>query len=792
MLEFIIVILPGVMSFLIYRRRHKKLPVVWWKMLAYTLFYTCFINALILGGLKIIGMQGFKLFEMSLRFKIKWIILEVVLFVLCVRIERNIRRFNLSIFKQIIKSLFPAVLFFIVTYAIFAPSSLFLENIDEFSIFYSDILPVLFPVTVFLLIFIYMSAICLADEKLLHLFTAFVFSIALCMYVQGNFLNPAFPALDGTEINWASYQKENIISICFWAFCIAACLALSFLWKEKTEKVIKYMALFLSSIQMVTLLVLLFMSRSDNYVNYGYSKEDEFAVGSKTNVIIFLIDTLQTSTMEEYLTSDAYTDHFLDDFTFFDNAVSGGASTRVALPLLLTGIEYDPMQPMEVYTEEIWEETELYRDLHNNGYDVRFYTTARYVNKLPDGVADNFTVTGDSWINDYPVFGIHLYKLVNFYLMPQFLKQYFWLSENMILGAVSSAEGGYVYDDVQFYQDFKTAGGLRPDYDKSFRLYHLEGVHKPYLMNENAERLEEGKAFVTEQQILQGNMKIVSEYIDAMKEADIYENSTIVILGDHGRHEDNSLETNPAVLLKLPHETHELMHDSAPVHFRNLAASIAETVVGDYSAYGPSMYDISEESDVERLHTVDRSIVARSSLNEIVDGSLDYSRFIIEGRADGEDYYYWDPHEINRISYRMGDVIDFAANNDYVKQIDYRLYKENGAAAASNEFSMCFALESFEKQDVKLHFKYSALYNDSQKIRIYANGNKVENIICTSENIGEDMAVTIPEDMIKDKELIIRMVFPNAVTPNQLDRDNTDMRILSVAFDSMWLECNKR
>ena len=60
--------------------------------------------------------------------------------------------------------------------------------------------------------------------------------------------------------------------------------------------------------------------------------------------------------------------------------------------------------------------------------------------------------------------------------------------------------------------------------------------------------------------------------------------------------------------------------------------------------------------------------------------------------------------------------------------------------------------------------------------------------MCTKDGIGEDMVVTIPKDMIEDEELIIRMVFPNAVTPNQLDRNNPDRRVLSVAFASMWLQ----
>lgn len=64
----------------------------------------------------------------------------------------------------------------------------------------------------------------------------------------------------------------------------------------------------------------------------------------------------------------------------------------------------------------------------------------------------------------------------------------------------------------------------------------------------------------------------------------------------------------------------------------------------------------------------------------------------------------------------------------------------------------------------------------------------MENKICTRDDIGKEMVTVIPKDSIRDGLLAVRLVFPNAVTPNQLDRNNPDMRVLSVVFDSMWLE----
>lgn len=783
MLELIIVVLPGILAFLLYRHSHREFR--WKKLLFYVLFYTAAVNLGILAGLKLIGMQRFNLFEMSVSFKIKWIVLELALSAVFTWFLKSVRKQNPVILKQTVQRVLPATLFLIVTYAIFTPSSLFLGNIDEFSLRYRNILPVIIGMSLFLFTVIFFMAVCLRGGMPLHFFIVFLFSIAVGMYVQGNFLNRNLPHLDGTLIDWKAYQTENIISTVFWIFCIAIIFTAAYFKKEKFEKFVKVLSYFLSIVQLVSLLVLLVAGLLNDETSYGFSKEGEFAVGSEENIIIFVVDTLQSDVMKEYLMSDAYgKDGTLDDFTFYDNAVSGGAPTEMAMPLLLTGIEYDPYQPYGDYLKEIWDETPLYDDLHQNGYDVRVYSTPSEIGDIHENTIDNYVPAGNGWIEDYFEFGKSLYQLVNFSLLPQFLKEKFWLSSDALLYNINNVN--YKLNDLYFHNDFLAAAEtLELDYTKAYRLYHLNGVHRPYNITENFDRAWDFS--VTEQTVLRTDMKMLYAYMDAMKRNGTYDTSTIIITGDHGKHVEGSPETNPAVLIKLPMEKHELAYNSAPIHFRNITATIAGAFLDDYSAYGPAVYDITEESDVERLHTIDNSVRKRIGLKEREE-SLSGSRLIVLGDADAKEYRLWDPQEINRIDYVIGDIIDFTANNEYADRINYRLYKENGAATASNELSICFHLDNEEKHDLEFGFVYSDIYNDSQKIRIYAGGNKIENMVCTRNDIGKEMVTVIPEDAIRDDILTIRMVFPNAVTPNQLDRSNPDMRVLSVAFDSMWLE----
>ncbi len=734
-------------------------------------------------------MQDFNLFEMSVRFKIKWIILEAVLSAGLAWMIRNIRQTDTAVLKQLARRLFPTALFFIATCAVFTPSSLFLGNIKEFSIPYISIVPIILCVAILLFAVIYVTALLLIREKTLPFYMAFLFSITTAAYIQSNFLNAALPILDGALIQWEKYHRENLISALVWIFCLVIVFAAVCFKKEAAEKFMKYASLFFSAVQLVSLAILIFMNPLDEKSSYGFSKEAEFTIGSEENIIVFVIDTLQEDVMEEYLASDAYKeDGSLDGFILFDNVVSGGASTKYGMSLLLTGVECDPAQ--KDYLTDAWNETTLYHDLHQNGYDVRLYSVANEFPGFPDEYFDNYELIGNKWLEDYSGLGKDLYRLVNCLIVPQFLKESLWTSTDTLLYHIKS--NGYELNDIYLHNDFSAVGEtLQTDYQKALRIYHMHGVHPAYSMTEDFVKVWDNG--VTEQVVLRGDMRIIYAYINALKKAGAYDTSTIIITGDHGRHSDGNPETNPAFLIKFPGQgdPHKLVRNSAPIHFRNVHATIAEAFLDDYSAYGPSVFDITPESDVERLHTINETITTQRLQLKNYDDSIAEARLIVIGKASNLEYRLWNPYEINRIDYQTGDVIDFTTDNSYADQINYRLYKENGTATASNELNICFHLKNEPEEDLTFHFTCSGFYNDSQKVRVYAGGNKVENIVLSSfrpNNTNNEIAVKIPKDCVKNECLLLRLVFPNAVTPNQLDRSNPDTRVLSVIFESMRLE----
>ncbi len=323
-MEIIICLLPGMIAAFFHCSLNKNLNMK--NILISAACYVLCINLIIRSGLFIIGMRHFSLYEMSGHFKLNWFILGVALAVIIVIAFYNLRRISLKICVDILKRVTPIVILFIITYAIFTPSSLFLENIDEFSIGYISIAPVILCVAAALCVLMLVVALLFTNGQNTKYYIAFIFAFSIGIYIQGNFLNPHFPSLDGTEIDWSLYAAEGIRSAVCWAACLVSCIAAVIIFKQKAEKIMRYVSYFLSAVQLISLVVMVITMRLPENFRYGFSVDGEFTIGNGDNVVVFIIDTLQSSVLEEYLASDDYPAGVLDDFTCYDNAVAGGGA----------------------------------------------------------------------------------------------------------------------------------------------------------------------------------------------------------------------------------------------------------------------------------------------------------------------------------------------------------------------------------------------------------------------------------------------------------------------------------
>ncbi len=688
-------------------------------------------------------------------------------------------------------NIFPPICFFIVTFCIFMPCSLFLGNIDEFPIEFEKIIPLVCAVS--LMVFILLTGIGFLfsgkGKKINHIYMGVVFSCALGFYLQGNFLNPHFGVLNGNTIDWSKYSSNGFVSILVWILCITIPQIFLTFQKKRTMCVIKWSSYFAAAMQMVTIVILAFTSEKTVENDFVITKDKQFQLSEQENIILFVVDSLDASWFEDIILSDETYRENLQDFTYFDNVVSGGAPTVLGIPLILTGKPYDTTVSLDEYHKDAYGNASLFQDLQKNNFDVRLYTDYSLLNGADRKNINNLEEGQEYKISSYQGFTKQLYQLVSFYAMPQIFKQYFWINSDDFSNFISVSENNidmYQLDDPQFYKDYINQGLKKDNERKVFAMYHLYGAHPPYTMNENCELTDMSET--SRDQQIRGAMKIVFEIISKMKEIGIYDHSTIFITADHG---GMQLYQNPAVLVKTKDTKQKFCKNANPATFENLHASIAASFLDDYSDYGKSLFEVNDVN-VQRLHTAAHSFgEVLFPENEIVEANS-YTRFVIPNDArdiDGVEVYDGDLKNV--VEYNMGDVLRFTTQEEWFRQIKTGIIKDtsdSGCGIVGNTFEMTFQLADYHNKDIAFSFEYGNVFKDKQTVEIHANDELLMQSVCVQESANKAVSVVIPSGYAKNQKLDIKLKLPDAARPSDSDSESGDHRKLSISLISMKLE----
>ena len=335
----------------------------------------------------------------------------------------------------------------------------------------------------------------------------------------------------------------------------------------------------------------------------------------------------------------------------------------------------------------------------------------------------------------------------------------------------------YTINDDVFHKDLDNTG-LDIKYDKAYRVYHLMGPHAPYTLSIDGYTSDNGETDEITQTI--GSLRIVEQYIQEMKEAGVYDNSTIIITADHGRASEG-YQQNQCVAIKEAGRSHIYAVDSRPIHVKNVISYIMHVASDNGDLYGPSIEDIYESGDIKRLHT---SVVIENGQEKGID------RFVIpEDASDSDRIEPLNSNEINKFDCKLGEEIELVQDNQDNKGICNNIYYDvvDDAAYLSGEVFLNPTITDYNSDSVTLNISISDVLNDVQNMKIYASGYRIANIELNAEDVGKALSIEIPEKCIEKEDVHLRLVFKNAVTPRQIGILDDD-RIMSIAINSMWFE----
>lgn len=674
--------------------------------------------------------------------------------------------------KEEIKESISVALLISVTLFIFGPLELYYTNIDEFFFGITDIIGwfvLLCAVSAFLLTVL---QIIWKNRSVFALINAVLFAIGIGLYMQGTYLNADYGVINGAAIDWSGYKAVGLINSCIWIGILTASVLLSVkLKKETVTKIHIFFCAVIVAIETVTLAVLIVTTPRQLEVVAGNDKQ--FTVGDEENIIILLLDTFDGAVFDDMLEGEygAEIKEEFRDFTYYDNMAGGYPFTTYAVPLILTGEWYDNTVSFNDFIEkESYTKSNLYKDLYETGWSIGLYS---HGSLLGSSIAD-YTRNlheGKETVSSSKGAAMTFLQLTAFRYLPHELKR-FTSSENSSFDKFHEESAYKFFQDIDFYNKLQSEG-LTVEEGKTFAFYHLKGIHYPYYMNENIE----ADTNATEESQALGELHIVESYLAQLKEKGVYDQSTIVVMADHGY---KGMGQNPIFLVKEAGAHHELEVSSAPVSYDDLRGTYSVWTGQDPNGRS-SIYDFQEGEErirYFRWHTNGNEKKQEIPLVEWeINGEAgNFSCMKKTGVLYGENGAY----QKDRIKFESELKIDFGLEGNYVDIIDSN-YTWNGGIRSWGEYTD-FVLDTsdYAGEDAKVDICLSYVFAPPQKIQLYVNDNFIDEV--TAEFAGDVLSYVVPAEIFDQDFTKIRVAYPDMV-----DKIDGVGEYMSVAYDAIYL-----
>jgi len=484
------------------------------------------------------------------------------------------------------------------TYFIFAPVEQYMLNQSEMWFSLWGIAPQ--ALVSFALSFGVLSGIgYLLPVKARRALSAVLISLALCVYLQGNFINADYGELDGRAIDWGKYTLYAVADTLFWVLVPAGALVFAFKKRKLFHKSARAVALVMVFVQVVAL-TSVFATRpvEDKSLDWIVSEKDAFRMASDQNTVMFVVDACDLTYLPEIQATDPEAIAAFDGFTYFADYAGSYSKTKMGLVYLLTGKWYENNETIERYIDTAYDDVALYDALLANGWNVRLYTSETYVSESLVGRVSNI-IRADLTVGSHVGLWGKMLRFVSFRYMPHVFKPAFNFYSGE-LGDYKSSTGEaipFLKDNFAVVKSYDEKGlTVSGEYDKSFSVYHINGSHLPCNMDAYGNYVGNWNATAVEQ--TRGVFRFLSRIFEDMKKAGLYDSANIIITADHGRFDEGP--SSPILLIKPAGSAGEITYNTAMTHVSDMHDTLLSLCGLPHE--GRTVFDIPKEEERARRY----------------------------------------------------------------------------------------------------------------------------------------------------------------------------------------------
>ncbi len=512
----------------------------------------------------------------------------------------------------------------------FSPLDIFLGNQREFVVTFGHVaVPMLLTALVSTLVLVLLLNLLLAvHEKVCTIVSRLLFGLLAAMYTQSLFLNSKMAAITGDDASYKDNDKSVILNLVLLTVIALVPLLLTLLaWlmpKNKVfnagkGKVVPYLCGLIFAMQLAgtasSVLTADFSKYKKLYTSY-LSYEPTLEFSKEGNVVVFLSDRLDSLWMDTIVEEYPDMKEKLDGFTFYQNNISHNTNTFPSIPQMLTNSYYKG-EDWTDYVTKSWDGDTVPKTLSENGYHVNLLidnlTTFSSVGQL-EGQCDNIGHCDPEDVSFNYVGSGGIVPTMTILSLAK-LSPYMWKTD-LVNGFGANLSADFVkygkdiddmlpmaigIDSDLRYNDYIRSHEFTADSQKkTFSYIHLNGAHDS---SEELAALYDETIPVDRWVTARGDFEIIFYYMDKLKELGVYDDTTIIILGDHGRAPSeieregkDGLESaiTTALLIKPAGAEHEELQFDRWSELTNdfFPASIIEYAGIDHKDFGTSFNDV--------------------------------------------------------------------------------------------------------------------------------------------------------------------------------------------------------
>ena len=633
--------------------------------------------------------------------------------------------------------------------------------------------------------------------------------LAFITYLHGNLIRWDVGVLDGSALDM-SRSWRGLVDALIWA--VLAWLAWRFRYYLVAQgwKLCAVLALF----QVIGL-----SSQAgkitDSPSNAQVYPEKNSYFSEENNVIHIILDAFQANIFEYVLQTSPQTKGEFSGFTFFRDAVTPSDVTYLSVPATLSGKAYTNDSTISAYHDQTLGGENLYTFLAERNYAIDVATPVWWNQtsnvfssyyRIPTPYAGNEATRSTALL----LLDISLFRQAPHFLKSRIYRNGIWLLSNRLLSRPEQQFSHFAHNE--FLLDFAERAAIKSE-RPTYKFIHLVTPHAPLVTDpecgfSGAEQAYSLETFGTQSRC---TLDSVIEFLRQLKKLGIYNNSLLMIHGDHGggvafemRDADGQVSNSseslhqmwgnplPLVLVKPPGADGPMRISNNPVSLTDLPATVADLLDSENPFPGHSMFDaVSGDQPVREYH---RSTMHRNDA-AAKDRFDNFSSFSITGSiydvtAWSEENFFQAPVTTEGEGYTWGVAVSFGSRGNFkplqdggwtVTQVEGISWTEGYQAGLSIQFP---ATTDAVRMSVKLKPFLVRDKLDQQRVTVIVNGHELAYWELT-ENRFQKMELLIPAELFKaGEDTKFSFILPDAQSPVFLGA-GIDNRALGLAFMSL-------